>query len=101
MHTTGSSVLERQRPAPPGTTDGAAGHQPVASHISNLARLVIAAVVLAAVVLIGLLKARRNTRDDFGPSSSSGSWPGLHSVVILASGRWGIVIGGLFVGCAW
>ena len=74
---------------------GASSHQPVASHISNLARLVIAAVVVAAVVLT--VFCAQNT----GATSVqflAWSWPGAPLfVVILASVALGIAIGGLFV----
>ncbi|MDQ6848196.1 MAG: LapA family protein [Candidatus Dormibacteraeota bacterium] len=79
--------------AAPGNETSA--RQPVASRISNLARLVIAAVVLGAVVLT--VFCAQNT----GATSVKflvWSWPGAPLfVVILASVALGIAIGGLFV----
>lgn len=69
--------------------------QPVASHISNLARLVIAAVVVAAVVLT--IFCAQNTRAT-SVQFLVWSWPGAPLfVVILASVALGVAIGGLFV----
>lgn len=80
---------------PPAPGDAAPAHQPVASHISNLARLVIAAVVIAAVVLT--VFCAQNTRAT-SVQFLVWSWPGAPLfVVILASVALGIAIGGLFV----
>lgn len=80
-------------PSPP--SDATPGRQPVASHISNLARLVIAAVVIAAVVLT--IFCAQNTRAT-SVQFIVWSWPGAPLfVVILASVALGIAIGGLFV----
>ncbi len=67
----------------------------MASRISNLARLVIAAVVVGAVILT--VFCAQNTQ---GTSVKFlvWSWPGAPLfVVILASVALGLVIGGLFV----
>ncbi len=73
----------------------AAAHQPAAAHLSNLARLVIAAVVAAAVVLT--VFCAQNTRAT-SVQFLVWSWPGAPLfVVILASVALGIAIGGLFV----
>ncbi len=86
-------------PAPPVSPtpgqDAPPARQPVASRISNLARLVIAAVVVGAVVLT--IFCAQNTQ---GTSVKFlvWSWPGAPLfVVILASVALGIAIGGLFV----
>jgi uncharacterized integral membrane protein len=83
-------------PAPPAAHDAATHtHQPAASHISNLARVVIAAVVVAAVVLT--VFCAQNTRAT-SVQFLVWSWPGAPLfVVILASVALGIAIGGLFV----
>ncbi len=85
-------------PGAPHTTDqrgAAGGRQPAASHISNLARLVIAAVVLAAVILT--IFCAQNTQATT-VKFLVWSWPGAPLfVVILASVALGIAIGGLFV----
>ncbi len=94
----------QQAPPPSGPPETAAtprereatpAHVPVAAHISNLARLVIAAVVVGAVILT--VFCAQNT----GATSVKflvWSWPGAPLfVVILASVALGLAIGGLFV----
>lgn len=81
-------------PTPP-ATDAAPAHQAVASRISNLARVIIAAVVVGAVILT--VFCAQNTQ---GTSVKFlvWSWPGAPLfVVILASVALGIAIGWLFV----
>ncbi|MBJ7593537.1 MAG: LapA family protein [Candidatus Dormibacteraeota bacterium] len=89
-----SGPPENTAAAPP-DREATPAHVPVAAHISNLARLVIAAVVLGAVVLT--VFCAQNT----GATSVKflvWSWPGAPLfVVILASVALGIAIGGLFV----
>ncbi len=82
--------------SPPGTAPAATGRQqPVASHISNLARLVIAAAIVAAVILT--VFCAQNTQAST-VKFLVWSWPGAPLfVVILASVALGIAIGGLFV----
>ena len=83
-------------PAPSPVKDAAASpHQPVASRISNLARLVIAAVLVGAVILT--VFCAQNTQAT-SVKFLGWSWPGAPLfVVILASVALGIAIGGLFV----
>jgi uncharacterized integral membrane protein len=97
MEPTTEPTAQRRLDTPPARDerDGADGHQPAASHISNLARLVIAAVVVAAVVLT--VFCAQNTRAT-SVQFLVWSWPGAPLfVVILASVALGIAIGGLFV----
>jgi uncharacterized integral membrane protein len=97
MEPTTEPTAQRRPDTPPARDerDGADGHQPVASHLSNLARLVIAAVVVAAVVLT--VFCAQNTRAT-SVQFLVWSWPGAPLfVVILASVALGIAIGGLFM----
>jgi uncharacterized integral membrane protein len=81
--------------APAERRDTRAEHQSVTSRISTLARLVIAAVVVAAVVLT--VFCAQNTQATT-VKFLVWSWPGAPLfVVILASVALGIAIGGLFV----
>jgi uncharacterized integral membrane protein len=82
-------------PPVPAPRDDGTRHQPVASHVSNLARLVIAAVVVAAVILT--VFCAQNTRAT-SVQFLVWSWPGAPLfVVILASVALGFAVGGLFV----
>jgi uncharacterized integral membrane protein len=91
---TGSGPLDNS-PAPASPGEARPAHQPVASHVSNLVRLVIAAAVLAAAVLT--VFCAQNTRAA-SVQFLVWSWPGAPLfVVILASVALGIAIGGLFV----
>jgi uncharacterized integral membrane protein len=88
-------------PRPPGATAPAGqpstepGGRPVASRISDAARLVIAAVVGAAVVLT--IFCAQNTRAT-SVQFLVWSWPGAPLfVVILASVALGTIVGGMFV----
>ncbi len=81
--------------APAAQPATAAGQQPVGARLSNYARLVIAAVVVAAVVLTVFCAQNTN-----GASVHFlvWSWAGAPLfVVILASVGLGLLIGGLFV----
>jgi uncharacterized integral membrane protein len=81
--------------APPAAQANVPARQPVAARLSDLARLVIGAVVVGAVILT--VFCAQNTQ---GTSVTflAWSWPGAPLfAVILASVALGIAIGGLFV----
>ncbi len=86
-------------PTPTGSTtpggDATPPRRAVASHISDLARLVIAAVIVGAVILT--VFCAQNTQAT-SVKFLVWSWPGAPLfVVVLASVALGIAIGGLFV----